>query len=532
MSLRHAPHSAQRRSLRILGTALSLLISLSATLPAIASAQDDGGAGPDIARRWQLLTYRDLDLSIENAPAGVAATLDMFAGDARGEAACSSYETDYSQLLETLSFTEPSIERFACDPASEAFDEAFYRNLAETTSFTLSDSIMTLRDVIGDPLMTLTRAVIDNDPTVARWDLTRLGAADGSIEPVIQGLDPWLEFSRGGRVYGDTGCGSFFGWYDTNDGTIVISDVMSRLGGCATESARRQAEQFVSSLTEITDFEVLPAGMALRDEAGTIRLALAPAIDLGELTWTPTEILAPGGETLFEATNLDTSAVKFTARTTEGASICRPFSGRSVSSGLAISTAGALQPADQPCKNKLVSNEAAFLGALEATASLALRGSELELKDVDGRTLMRLLPQEELVGTTWVVTSLNRTPNKAKAKRSKPLPDTTLSATFQDPESAVVLGDTGAGFFLGFYDTPAAALINIEEARPGDTTCSKAKNAGKPVCKQEAFFLSLLQSADRYIVNEDELRLLRGAVPLIWFAPESAVLPAPEPESP
>ena len=532
MSLRHAPHSSQHRSLRVFGSALALLISLTATWPAIASAQEDGGTSSDIARRWQLLTYRDLDLGIESAPAGVAATLDMFAGDARGEVACSSYETSYSQSLENLSFTEPAIERVECDPASEAFDEAFYRNLAETTAFTVSDSIMTLRDVIGEPLMTLTRAAIDNDPTAARWELTRLGAADGSIEPVIQGLDPWLEFSRGGRVYGDAGCGSFFGWYETNDGTIVISDVMSRLGGCATESARRQAEQFVSSLSEITDFEVLPAGMALRDEAGTIRLALAPAIDLGERTWTPIEILAPSGETIYPEQNLDTSAVKFLARKTEGASICRPFDGSSVRSGLAISTAGPLEPADQPCKMRLADIEAAFLGALEATASHALRGSELELKDVDGRTLMRLRPQADLVGPTWVVTSLNYAPNRAKPKRRNPLADTTLSATFQDPASAVVLGDTGAGFFSAFYGTPAAALISIEDARPGGTVCSKAKNAGKPVCKQEALFLSLLQSADRYIVNEDELRLLRGAVPLVWFAPESAVQPPPESESP
>jgi len=527
MSLRHAPHSSQRRSLRIFGSALALLLSLTVTWPAVASAQDDGSASSDIARRWQLLTYRDLDSGIESAPAGVAATLDMFAGDARGEVACSSYETGYSQSLENLTFTEPAIERVDCDPASEAFDEAFYRNLAETTSFDVSGSIMTLRNVIDEPLMTLTRAAIDNDPTAARWELARLGAADGSIEPVIQGLNPWLEFSRGGRVYGDTGCGSFFGWYETNGGTIVISDVMSRLGGCATESARRQAEQFVSSLSEITDFEVLPAGMALRDEAGTIRLALAPAIDLGERTWTPIEIIDPSGETVYPEQNLDTSAVKFLSRRIEGASICRPFSGGSVRSGLAISTAGPLGPDGQPCKKRLADIEAAFLGALEATASHALRGSELELKDVDGRTLMRLRPQEELTGTTWVVTQLLA---PTKPKKREPLPDTVLSATFQDPASAVVLGDTGAGLFTALYETPAAALISIERARPAGTACSKPKNEGKPVCRQEALYLSLLEQADRFIVNEDELRLLRGNTALVWFAPESAV--QPESESP
>ena len=40
------------------------------------------------------------------------------------------------------------------------------------------------------------------------------------------------------------------------------------------------------------------------------------------------------------------------------------------------------------------------------------------------------------------------------------------------------------------------------------------------------------QGADRYIVNGGELRLLRGATPLVWFAPESAALAAAESGSP
>ena len=465
MSRRHTPHPDQLRSARVLGSVLLLIVLVTAAWSAPASAQDGRGSGQDIERRWQLLSYRNLEDKTETAPAGVAATLDMFSNDARGEVACSSYGTSYQAAADTLSFTEPAIDRFDCDPASEAFDEAFYRNLANTTSFTVSDSIMTLRDVVNKPLMTLTRAVIDNDPTVARWELTRLGSVDGSIEPVIQGLDPWLEFTRGGRVYGDTGCGKFYAWYSTNDGTIEIRDVAARLGVCATESARRQAEQFVGNLSEITDFEVLPAGMALRDEAGTIRLALAPDIALGELIWTPIEILTPDGETIYPEAQLNTSAVQFAGNATTGASICRPFEGGIVTSGLAISTAGPLTPADQPCrKQRLLDNETAFLSALETTASHALRGSELELKDVDGRTLMRLLPQEELVGTTWVVTQLRA---QTKPTKRKPVSGTTLFATFQDIASGVVLGDTGAGFFSAFYETPAAALISDRRCAPG-----------------------------------------------------------------
>ncbi|MEA2025574.1 MAG: META domain-containing protein, partial [Chloroflexota bacterium] len=275
---------------RVFGATLILLFVLAAALPAVAAAQSARIRDQDVQQRWQLLTYRDANGKTQSVPAGVGATLQLFSNSAFGEAACSTYDSRYTRSRETLFIDPPDIERFECDPASQAFDDAFYQNLTDTASITVSDSILTLHDSSLAELMTLTRAVIDDDPTVARWDLTRIGTAEGSIEPVIQGLDPWVEFLRGGRLVGNTGCGSFLGSYTINDSTMSINDVAYRLESC-TDSARRQAEQVTRTLDEITDFEVLPAGLALRDENGTMRLALAPTLDLSERTWTPIEIL-------------------------------------------------------------------------------------------------------------------------------------------------------------------------------------------------------------------------------------------------
>ncbi|HSM33495.1 MAG TPA: META domain-containing protein, partial [Anaerolineae bacterium] len=264
MSRRTTSGPGRHPRTRFTGTLLALLVSIGVALPAAVGAQEDTNFEQAVEQRWQLLTYRDADGSIQSAPAGVGATVQLFAGDAFGEAACSTYDGTYQRPSSQDLFIDPSaIERFPCDPASEAFDEAFYQNLTDTVSARVSDSIMTLRNNVGEDLMTLTRAVIEKDPTVARWELARIGAADGSIEPVIQGVDPWIEFLRGGRLVGDAGCGSFLGSYQASDGTMRISDVAYRLDGCSTESIRRQAEQMVAAFDAITDFDVLPAGMAL-----------------------------------------------------------------------------------------------------------------------------------------------------------------------------------------------------------------------------------------------------------------------------
>ncbi len=521
MSRRHTS-SRDLHLTRVLGIALILLVVLAATLPVVAVAQDAKIRDQDVQQRWQLLTYRDANGKTESVPAGVGATLQLFSNSAFGEAACSTYDSRYTRSRETLFIDPPDIEHFECDPASQAFDDAFYQNLADTASITVSDSILTLHDSSLTELMTLTRAVIDDDPTVAHWDLARIGTAEGSIEPVIQGLESWVEFLRGGRLVGNTGCGSFLGSYTINDSTMSISDVAYRLESC-TDSARRQAEQVIGTLDEITDFEVLPAGLALRDENGTMRLALAPTLDLGERTWTPIEILGDKGDTLYDADRLNTSAVKFFGKKAEGRSICGSFSGKGLTSGLALSATD-IELTGKPCPKKGDSRavESAFIGALREASSHALRGSELELKDVDGNTLMRLQPQAELVGPTWVVSLMDLTPNAAKKTKRAPKGATPLTATFE--EIGVVLGDTGAAdgrgsnVYLASYNTPAASTIRIWDVDIDGRACA-GKKARSAACQQQKRFLDLLQSADGYIPRETDLRLLKGARPIIWFVP-------------
>ena len=93
----------------------------------------------------------------EDVPAGVGATLLLRSGAASGEAACSSYDSSYSNSANVLNvFVEPDeIEWRECDPESRAFDEAFYENLGRIASIRTADDVLVVRDVVGDDLMTL-----------------------------------------------------------------------------------------------------------------------------------------------------------------------------------------------------------------------------------------------------------------------------------------------------------------------------------------------------------------------------------------
>lgn len=525
MSRRHSP-AIPALSFRPLVATLIALLALSALLPSVAAAQADTIGPSDIRAEWQLLTQRDSDGNMEDVPAGVGATMLLFSGAASGEGACSAYDSVYSNsndlLYVSVDPNDPAqVQWRDCDPASRAFDEEFYANLAQIESISRADSLLVVRDAIGKQLMVFTKAQVDNDPTASRWSLARIGGADGSVEPVIAGLNPWMEFLTGGSVVGSTGCGSFLGKYTINAGRVDITDVAYRLAPNCTDGQRAQAEKFLTTLGSISDFQVRPAGLALADAEGNIRLALEPEIDVAGRTWTPTAIYNLGGKQVYGKGNeLSTSLVQFIGGRVEGRSICRPFSANTVRSGLAVAIGkptfigGPDQCAGETGTSlRLQDIENGFITALEETSSYSLRGSQLTLTDENGVTRAVLEPQPPLTGTTWVATKMR----KGK-KLVAPEGDVPITATFEDQDATrvgVVEGKTGVynnideNEFYGLFETPVASVIEVYQI-DGDGKGCRGSKAKTDACKDEAQFLKLLELADGYVVRDEDLKLFKN----------------------
>lgn len=520
--------------------ALGLALVVTALMPAVATAQN--GRRDRLDQEWQLLTDRDAG-RLKPVLAGVDARLILFAGQSvLGYAACSEFATSYdSPGGGSLFIDRPDPAFVECDQASRDFDARFYQHLADTASYSLDGSILRLYDSVDlkTPLMVFTNAKIDDDPTVARWNVARIGGADGSVERVIAGTQPWMEFLPGGSVVGSGACGSYLGKYTTLNGTMDVSDVRYRLRGCSgNEAALDQAQRTVETLAEVTNFEVRPAGLVLQDANRTTRMALTPDIAIKGRDWTPTAIYDANGRSLIPVGQLATSAVQFDGPRAEGSTICRPFTAESLRSGLALNVdAGSIDFSGADGKRTKCRNfkatpydeqaiDAAFIDALKATASHALRGSELELKDAEGRTLVRLEPRAELVGPTWVVVEMG-----SKKKRKKPVGSIPITVTFEE-DTQLVSGETGAGTagaannsYSGYYTLPNATRVKIEPLDPKADVFGRACYQGKkrrntPACKQELEFLQLLSEVDTYVPKEDVLQLRKGLRTLIRLVPD------------
>lgn len=497
----------------VVALCLSLgLLVVSAT--PIAAQNANAGQQRIEGPRWQLLEYRNADGDLQLVPPGIGATALLWYEVISGEGACSTYRTDYTLQRDTLIIDQPQVTPRGCDAEAKAIDEAFFRNLTETASWSSDGSVMELRDPVGDVLMTFTDAQLPNDPTIAPWQLARIAAPDGSIGPVVSGSDPAIYFLRGGHVVGTTGCGWFVGSYTTNDTLMTISNVDQRAGECGS-ALIDQADNVINTFAEITEFRVLPAGLSLQDASGQTRMALVPVIPLADRTWTPVEVLDESGTSLVDAVRLRTSAVRFGDARADGRTICRSYVADSLRSGLAL-TVFNVKGDKAPCRRRLQKNqtvsqagvEQLFLQRLENTSSLALRGSELELMNASGTPIMRLHPQPEFVGVPWKVVRMDVAPNASKERLRAPKGTEPLTATFETID--VVQGFTGKNGYIAYYNTPRAATISITDLEVDGRKCS-GKRARNPLCRQEAAFIKLLESADSFYVAPEGMTLLRGS---------------------
>jgi len=477
------------------------------------------GQGTIEGPQWQLVGYRDEGGRSATVPPGIGVTMLLFNDSVFGEAACSDYEGEYVVGKKTLQLFDPTIDTRPCDPAAQRIDDAFYSAFPQIGQFTIDGSALRLRDAAGDPVLTFTEARVPADPTIAPWRLGRIADANGSSGPVIEGSAPSFRFLRGWRLVGSSGCGSFLGSWETRGSLIFITDIAFRHHDC-TPDLREQADLILATLDEVTDFTVRPAGLSLEDESRVARLALVPDVPLLERNWTPTALfeadgaLRPDTELL-----LQTSSIRF-LKGNEGVSgrtPCRDYSGASERSGLAV-TIFDLKREDQACgPSKVRKAEKAFVRALGRVASHALRGSELELLDTSGQPVMQLAAQPGLRDVPWVVTLLDKTPDRPNPKLRMPNAAVTLSADFG--ESNLLIGQTGRTGFTALYNESGASSVDIFDVSVGRGCGGKKK--GTPACLLEARYLRLLKEADGFEMrpNEGQMVLLNGNRDSIVFEP-------------
>jgi hypothetical protein len=130
---------------------------------------------------------------------------------------------------------------------------------------------------------------------------------------------------------------------------------------------------------------------------------------------------------------------------------------------------------------------------------------------------MRLLPQAELMGPTWVLFEIREPGKRSRAIKVEEQPGPQPITAYFSEAAGTVSGTTGAerGGRAIKYDAPfkplGAAQIDIKNV--GADACK----ANKPMCKRQQQVVELMENATGYIVRSGDMRLLQDGTHTLWF---------------
>jgi len=212
--------------------------------------------------------------------------------------------------------------------------------------------------------------------------------SEGLVEP-RPNTTLTVQLLEGGRLEGQTGCGTYFGAY-TLDGDDLALGVISKGPDPCGLKRTEEAVAFSIALGAVTSWVPTTSGLELLDAQGQVRVVLE-RLELADLTgdWVVKRVARPRGglkappEGSIVLLDLDVDG------TLEGSTGCRVIEGFYSSEADRVAI-GPLETVGLPCDGELRRHERRLLDAFDRTILWQRNGSELRLTDGDGTVLLEL----------------------------------------------------------------------------------------------------------------------------------------------
>lgn len=222
-----------------------------------------------------------------------------------------------------------------------------------------------------------------------RWEVVALdGYGEGLAEPVEAGeLTLWL--LDDGLAEGTTGCGRFNAGWSLAEGHLSLGVAPTGHLGCS-ERKTAEAVAFSVALDSVAAWRPVDDGLELLDEAGRVRVVLAPVLALdpsGE--WTVRSYARANGSLAEPAPDAPMAVVLETDGSISGSTGCRPFVGSYVREGQAI-TIGPVETVGAGCDQPRRRPERRLLAALGEAYHWQREGRVLTLLDAFDQPLLVL----------------------------------------------------------------------------------------------------------------------------------------------
>ena len=356
-----------------------------------------------------------------------------------------------------------------------------------------------------------------------RWLLVSYQDKAGDLSDALADAPATAEFAAG-KVAGSAGCNNYTAAYEVKGDSMTIGQAASTMMMCPAP-IMEQETAFLTHLQAVAQYAIDGGQLTLFDDLGAPLLvfnAEQPATLVG--SWLMTAYNNGRGGFQSGLADVDVTAVFDAEGKLTGNAGCNTYSasykvdGDKIDIGPAITTRMA-------CAPDVMTQEAAYLKALEAATVFALQGNELVLRDDKGAAQVGYMADKAaataptLAGTSWKMTAYNN----GRGGVQSALADVEVTATFG--EDGRISGNAGCNT----YSAPFEVDGNKIKVGPGMSTMMACEDK---INQQETAYLNALNKAATWEIKGTEL-VLRDATGAVQVRYEAlTVAQAPEARPP
>jgi heat shock protein HslJ len=215
------------------------------------------------------------------------------------------------------------------------------------------------------------------------WGLASFSDDAGELRQVPAGVTVTAQFDDG-TVSGTGGCNRYSAGYEVDGSSLTIGPPAATLIAC--EEPQGSVEQaFFIALGETASYSTDESSLTLSDGDGEPLLVfdVAEPVSLTGTEWSATGV-NNGKEAVVSLAEGTTLTATFADDgTLSGSAGCNRFTGGYTTNGDSIEI-GPLASTRKACEPDVMTQEAAYLAALENATTVTIDGSTLELRDADG----------------------------------------------------------------------------------------------------------------------------------------------------
>lgn len=217
------------------------------------------------------------------------------------------------------------------------------------------------------------------------WKLIAYIDANGQLTIPVRDVDATVMF-QDGQLSGNTGCNNYFGSYTVDGNTLTIAEPLGSTMMACPDPLMAQEQAVLTNLASAASYQLVANQLQIFDANGQVVLAFEP-LAMASLTgtnWSATMINNGRGAVSGLVEGTEVTAVFGEDGTVSGSAGCNRYTGSYQVDGANI-TIGPLVSTMMMCVDpEVMTQEAAYLAALENSATFAITGDALELRAADG----------------------------------------------------------------------------------------------------------------------------------------------------